>query len=278
MPTEQIRMKPSNAALRRRAPFTLTKWYVDCVAADGRAVIGYWASLAWRGVALTWQNVTLYEANRPPVSRSSLVTASPPEVAGETITWCAPALACVAGIESRQRPIEARLLDSDAGIVEWRAEAPVAAVTFKLGGCAPVQGPGYAERIFISIPPWRLPIRELRWGRWVDSAASRSVVWIDWRGDSPRTWVFVDGVLASAGVVTDESILADGRKILLRERQTLHARAFAEIAAAIPPLLAVVPKSLLALRETKWCSTGTLLERNAAAQTGWAIHEVAVFR
>jgi hypothetical protein len=23
-------------------------------------VIGYWASLAWRGVALTWQNVTLF--------------------------------------------------------------------------------------------------------------------------------------------------------------------------------------------------------------------------
>ena len=278
MPTGQTSMNPSTAAMRRRASFTLTKWYFDCVAADGRAVIGYWASLAWRSAALTWQNVTLYEASRPPVSRSSLVSTPPPEVASETITWCAPALPCVVNIESRQRPIEERLLDSEAGIVEWRAEAPAAVVTFKLDGCAPVQGPGYAERIFISIPPWRLPIRELRWGRWIDSAANRSVVWIDWRGDSPRTWVFVDGIKAGAAVVTDESICADGVKVVLSDRRTLHARAFAEIAASIPPLHAVVPKSLLALRETKWCSAGTLLERNTAAQTGCAIHEVAVFR
>lgn len=261
-----------------RAPFSLTKWYFDCVATDGRAVIGYWASLAWHNVALTWQNVTLYEAGRPPVSRSSLVSASLPEVVGDTITWCAPALGCVAGIESQQPPIEERLLASDAGIVDWRAEAPAAVVTFKLDGCTPVHGPGYAERIFISIPPWRLPIRELRWGRWIDLAAHRSVVWIDWRGDSPRTWVFVDGIKAPAAVVTDEIICADGMKIVLGERRTLHARAFAEIASTIPPLHAVVPKSLLALRETKWCSAGTLLERGAAEQTGCAIHEVAVFR
>lgn len=261
-----------------RAPFTLTKWYFDCVAADGRAVIGYWASLAWRGVALTWQNVTLYEAGRPPVSRSSLVPAPPPEVTGDTITWYAPALAGVVGIESRQRPIEERLLDCDAGVVEWRAEAPAAVVSLELRGFAPVQGSGYAERIFISVPPWRLPIRELRWGRWLDAAVSRSVVWIDWRGDSPQAWVFVDGIKAPSAVVTDESICAEGVEVVLGERRTLHARAFAEIAATIPLLKAVVPKSLLALRETKWCSAGTLVKGNAAAQTGYAIHEVAVFR
>jgi len=43
-----------------------------------RTVIGYWASLAWRGVALTWQNVTLFEPGKAPVSRSSLASASPP--------------------------------------------------------------------------------------------------------------------------------------------------------------------------------------------------------
>ena len=264
--------------MRGRGPFTFTKWYVDCVAADGRAVIGYWASLAWRRVALTWQNVTLYEAGRPPVSRSSLLPTPPPEVAGGTITWQMPALACVVGIESRQRPIEERLFDSEAGVVDWCAEAPGAIVSLELHGFAPVQGSGYAERIFISMPPWRLPIRELRWGRWLDPAASRSVVWIDWRGDPPRTWVFVDGIKAPAAVVTDESICAEGVRVLLGERRTLHARAFAEIAATMPPLQAVVPKSLLALRETKWCSTGTLLDGKAAAQTGCAIHEVAVFR
>jgi hypothetical protein len=260
------------------APFTLTKWYFDCVAADGRAVIAYWASLAWRKVALTWQNVTLYEAGRPPVSRSSLLPGPAPEVTDDTITCRMPALECMIDIESRQRPIEERLFESDDGVVEWRAEAPAAAVSLELRGFAPVQGPGYAERIFLSIPPWRLPIRELRWGRWLDTVAGRSVVWIDWRGVQPRTWVFVDGIKAPNAVVTDESISAGGVRVLLGERRALHERALADVVVTIPPLRAVVPKSLLALREAKWCSAGVLLDGNAPAQTGFAIHELAVFR
>ena len=76
------------ARMRRiGTPFTLTKWYFDCVDAEARAVIGYWASLAWRGVALTWQNVTLFEPGKAPVSRSSLASALPP---GEESTVRSP--------------------------------------------------------------------------------------------------------------------------------------------------------------------------------------------
>ncbi len=264
--------------MRGGSRFRLTKWYFDCVAPDGRAVIGYWASLAWRRLALTWQNVALYEPGRPPVRRSSLVSAPAPEVAGDATTWHAPALACVMSVRSRQRPFEARLLDGHAGVVEWCAEAPAAVVSVELSGFAPVHGPGYAERIFITVPPWRLPIRELRWGRWLDSAASRSVVWIDWHGDSPRTWVFVDGCRAPSATVTDEHVCAGAVTVVLSEHRTLEARAFAEVAATIPPLQAVVPKSLLALRQTRWCSAGSLREGNAAALAGCAIHELVVWR
>jgi hypothetical protein len=264
--------------MRDRPPFALTKWYFDCVAPDGRTVIGYWASLAWRGAALTWQSVSLYEAGRPPVVRSSLASAPPPHVAGGRMTWDSPSLACIAHIEGRGVPIEERLLDCDAGVIEWRVEAPAAAVSFELDGIPPVLGAGYAERIFIGIPVWHLPIRELRWGRWLDAAATRSVVWIDWRGDLPRTWVFVDGIKVPDGTVTDEGVRAGAMTIALGERRTLHERRFAQTAAAIPPLHALLPKSMLALRETKWLSAAMLQDVNAAAQAGSAIHELAVLR
>lgn len=265
-------------AMRGGPRFTLTKWYFDCVAPDGRVVIGYWASLAWRRLALTWQHVALYESGQAPVRRSSLVPTPAPEVAGDTIAWHAPALACVMGVRSQQRPFEVRLLDAPTGVVEWRAEAPAALVSVELSGFAPVHGPGYAERIFITVPPWRLPIRELRWGRWLDAAASRSVVWIDWRGNSPCTWVFVDGDRVPSATVTDERVCAGGMTVAIDERRILDARAFAEVAATIPALQAVVPTSFLALRQTRWCSAGTLREGNAAALAGRAIHEVVVFR
>jgi len=260
------------------APFRFTKWYFDCVAEDGHAAIGYWASLAWRGLDLHWQNVTLYAPGRTPVGRSSLAASPPPHAALGTITCGMRSLDCVVNIESRQRPIEECLFESDEGRVEWRVDAPAAAVSFELPGFAAVRGAGYAERIFMTIPPWRLPIRELRWGRWIDPAARRSVVWIDWRGTSPCSWVFVDGIRAPTAVVTEQGPSAGSVKVLLGEGRTLHARAFADVAATIAPLRKILPKSLLALRETKWCSAGTRWDEGAAAQPGCAIHEVAVFR
>ena len=165
--------------MRSAVGFSLTKWYIDCVSADGRVAIGYWASLAWGPLALTWHSVVLHAPGSGPDHRSSLIAVAAPDVRGRTLTWRAPALQCTVRADSRQRPFEERLLDDEAGVVHWRVEAPAANVRVELGGASPISGPGYAERIVLTAPPWRLPIRELRWGRWIDAAGNRSVVWID---------------------------------------------------------------------------------------------------
>lgn len=262
---------------RGGAPFSLSKWYFDCVAPDGRVVIGYWASLVWRHLAFTWENVVLHEPGKPPLRRSALSSATPPDVGSDAITWRAPALGCAFDVTSRHPPIEERLLDDGTGVVDWRAEAPAAVVTVALDGCAPVRGTGYAERVALTVPPWCLPIRELRWGRWIDAAATRSIVWIDWRGESPRNWVFVDGQRATCAAVTDERVSAGVVSVAIGERRTLDAMAFSTIAVSIPPLRAVVPKSLLALHQTRWCSDATLHDADAPILNGRAIHEVVVF-
>ena len=177
--------------------------------------------------------------------------------------------------EPTQPPMSERLL---AGVVEWRVEAPAAVVSASLRGFAPLRGTGYAERIVITIPPWRLPIRELRWGRWIDEDASRSVVWIDWRGEAPHTWVFVDGAAAPTPEVTDESVRAGALEVALGERRTLQERTLAEIVSTIPPLKAVVPRSFLRMRQSRWCSEGRLRDGDGASCAGRAIHEVVVFR
>ena len=264
-------------AQRGTAAFTLSKWYLDCVAPDGRVVIAYWASLGWRDLSITWQQVTLHDPGQPARRQSSLSSSPPPAIGPDAITWLAPALDCRIDVRPRQGPIRHRLLDDSTGIVEWRADAPAADVSVALSGCPPLQGTGYAERLLVTVPPWRLPIRELRWGRWIDAAVNRSVVWIDWRGESPRTWVFVDGQLAASAVVTDECVSAGTAEVAVGQRRTLDAKSFSQIVAAIPPLQAVVPKSLLALQQTRWCSDATLTEGDAPALDGQAIHEVVVF-
>mgnify|MGYP001596350551 CR=1 FL=1 len=159
-------------AQRGTAAFTLSKWYLDCVAPDGRVVIAYWASLGWRDLSITWQQVTLHDPGQPARRQSSLSSSPPPAIGPDAITWLAPALDCRIDVRPRQGPIRHRLLDDSTGIVEWRADAPAADVSVALGGRAPMQGTGYAERLLVTVLQWHLPIRELRWGRWIDAAAN----------------------------------------------------------------------------------------------------------
>jgi hypothetical protein len=262
---------------RRLAPFALTKWYFDCVADDGRVVIGYWASLAWRKLAFTWESVVLYEPGKPPGRRSAISTSPAPEVNADAIAWHSSALRCSLEAERRQASVGQCLLDDGLGVVDWRAEAPAALVTVQVHGHAPLRGPGYAERLVLTVPPWRLPIRELRWGRWLDADARHSVVWIDWRGTSPRSWVFIDGQAAVPAQVTDGVVASDDATVSIGARRTLESMSFAQVAAAIPPLRAVLPKSMLALSETKWCSDATRQCAAGPPLAGRAIHEVVVF-
>jgi hypothetical protein len=256
--------------------FTLTKWYLDCATADGRVMIAYWASLVWLKMSVTWQNVSWFEPTGSRAQRSSLAKAPPPEVLGDEISWPAT-LGGEIRIERRAGPIETRLYESESGFVDWRAEAPAAMVAAEFPAFGAIEGPGYAERIVMTVPPWRLPIHELRWGRWLDATAARSIVWIDWRGSAPQTRVFVDGISAPDPVVTDDTVSAGTTRLDIGDRLTLHERAFGEIVATIPPLRAGLPAALLALRQSKWCSKAVLSHEGEAPITGRTIHEVVIF-
>jgi hypothetical protein len=266
------------------ATFSLTKWYLDCVDARGRAAIAYWTSLAWLRLNLTWQSVLVYEpeaagggSRRRSLQRSSRARGPAPRREGCAIAWAAPALGCAIAMEARLPPMAVRLLDSEGGAIDWHCEAPAADTQVRLDGRRPVTGQGYAERMILTLAPWRLPIDQLRWGRWIAADASRSVVWIDWQGELPRSWIFVDGQRQEPAEVGGEGVAAGGTSLRLGGPQLLPARSLRELVAAIAPLAAVVPASLLGLRQTRWRSTGTLHGAGRAPLSGWAIHELVTF-
>jgi hypothetical protein len=280
-----MKCRMSFSSLSARGPslgtagtFSFTKWYLDCVDADGRSVILYWAALAWRGLALTWHSVLLHEPGRQAVQRTSLVRVAAPRRRPGAIAWRAPALGCMVSASPRQESFAIRLLDGGRGAVDWHCEAPAAETSVEVAGHAPIRGPGYAERLVLTLAPWRLPIDELRWGRWIAADASRSVVWIDWRGARPATWIFVDGVPQPPAEVTEEGVCAGDASLELEARQPLPARSLRDLIGSIAPLRAMVPASLLALREIKWRSAGTLLAAGKPPLSGWAVHELVSFR
>src|SRR5512145_1495040 len=84
----------------RAHAFKLTKWYFDCAGDDGRTAIGYWASLAWRGLSLTWQSIAVCETGRAPTERWSLAGGAAPTRERDRIVWPATALGCTFAADS----------------------------------------------------------------------------------------------------------------------------------------------------------------------------------
>ncbi|HET7217546.1 MAG TPA: hypothetical protein VFJ02_05840 [Vicinamibacterales bacterium] len=258
------------------ASFALTKWYLDCVADDGRVAICYWASLSWRRLSLVWQGLTVYESGCPPVEQSAIGGSGPPTNDEGRISWQSPKLGATVMAEGRQPAFGLRLFEEHSQYVDWRCEAPVAHVTIDAAGQAPIHGLGYVEQLTLTIPPWRLPLDEIRWGRWIDRDATRSIVWIDWRGPAPQCWTFVDGVRAPRAAVGDDRVTAGAVVLALDPPRTLSCRALDRVIARIPGLRAVVPPLLLAWHETKWFSRGVVCRAAEAPVAGSVIYERVV--
>ena len=254
--------------------FRLTKWYVDCLDAGGRVAIAYWASLTWRSLGFTWSSVAVYEPGTPVRRTSALGRAAEPRLDGRSLTWRDPGIETVVEAEVLQAGASVRLFASGAGSVEWTCAAPVADVSVRAPGAAVVRGRGYAERLVLTLPPWRLPIRELRWGRWIAAESPRSLVWIDWRGAAPATWVLRDGALCPGATVTDTEVCAGGDRVSIGARLLLHSRRLDDVLGGLGPLRGLVPAAVLAIEDTRWACDAPLRSSDGASVTGAAIAEL----
>lgn len=262
----------------RPGRFALSKWYLDLVTPDGRALVAYWGEIAWRRAKLRLESVLDGPPGCPAEARARVTReAGPREGEDGCIAWSSPGLGLEARWQPLAEPISRRLFAGPRGSLDWDCRAPLARVTATLGRGAALSGLGYAERLTLTLAPWELPIEALRWGRFC--AASRSVVWIQWSGPSPFTLVFADGVEIPGAVVRDDGVeMTSAGRLSLEGRRELRAgRPVAGLVARLPGLRAAVPRRLHGIEEIKWVSCGTLSGAGKSAVEGWAIHEVVRF-
>lgn len=203
-------------------------------------VFAYRAELRWGGVRVHYTSLL-------PGGATSLRSTPEPEASGNTVTWHVPRFGLEARWESLDPPFRTEL----GRHVDWHCLAPRARADVRIGTRS-ISGLGYVEHLTLTVPPWRLPIQELRWGRLLDG--SSSVVWIDWCGPEPHKVTLRNGAPGDAEmpVLTPGRVLRDGAL-----GSTILQR--------IPALARTLPGRVLAIHETKW------LTRSG---DGWAIHEV----
>jgi hypothetical protein len=258
-----------------RDRFFLSKWYLDAVSESGEVFIGYRGALRWRTLEVSYAATLATGANGAGTrSAATIRPGSEPLLLEGDLAWREPKLDVSASWHGAAQPISRTLHESPRGAVVWRCLLPSATASIDRGGTVS-RGRGYAEHLSMTIPPWRLPLDTLRWGRFLTE--ERSVVWIDWESrEGRRTWVFVDGTESvDARVSDDEIAFGDGRVILPADgRLTLRHGTLGSGALSGLSSRWRLPARVLASRETKW-RTRALLDAGAGArEAGWAIHEV----
>jgi hypothetical protein len=253
--------------------FQLRKWYLDCTTPEGGAAIGYWAKAGWGALQLRYAGLLTIPAVAGDAATTSTFRAgNEPTMVDGVIHWSCRALGVQGHWTACCPSVERTLLETEAGSLKWSCVMPRGSCDLDAGGTL-VQGLGYAEVLEMTIAPWRLPIRELRWGRWLSSIGS--LTWIDWRG--PRTLTLIhDEGREVGGVVLDDGVsLSDGRRLSFEAPRVIRDGALgATVLKSLPVGREALPTALLRTHEQKWLARGVL---SPSGVDGWVIHERIVF-
>jgi len=255
--------------------FDLSKWYADCITENGDALIIYHAQLRWHTPAIHYSNLLIHESGKPVSSRFSLRKQSAPVYTEEEVTWKSPVWKAEGSWKDTGAQVCEILFESTEGRLEWNCVAPRSIADVRIGKDRFFRGHGYAEHLRLTIPPWRLPIRQLRWGRFIN--ACDALTWIDWQGSSNKQVVYYNGLPETARMIGDREIVFgdDGARLSLDAGTILREGALgATVLAVLPNVDRLFPAGILGIRECKWLSHALLRRPGHVDSAGMAIHEV----
>ena len=250
--------------------WSMRKWYLDCVAEDGTTWIGYWVDLRWSALRVPVVSSLLYADSRFSATNRIRREEQPQLINGQ-LRWSSPALGVRVEMSSTAGGGTHQLHEG----VTWRCVMSAAETRVELPGRA-LRGVGYAEVLEMSVAPWKLPIRELYWGR--ATGRNTSLVWIRWTGDQPLLLALRDGVLKNAVSIEDDEVrLTDGTRVTMSERAVLREETLADTLHPVRGLAKLFPRALTGSVERKWRSRGTLFADDVPVDEGWVIHERVTF-
>ena len=249
--------------------FSLVKWYMDCVTGAGDAVILYCADLRWRAIHITYSSV-LSVVGDAIEAHSSMARSRLRSSEGQIQVEC-PKLKVLGKWVADAAPVERTVYENSAGAVVWNCLQPRSSVCVCVGE-RQFMGLGYAECLTLTLPPWQLPMRQLRWGRFV--SPQDSLAWVDWQGEYATSFAVHNGHVCETLAVSDSEVVIPAATLRMEQSISLRGgRLGSTIVPHAPALGTLLPHSLFNIEEQKWRSRGTLTAEDRSSH-GWVIHEV----
>ncbi len=258
-----------------REGFRFEKWYFDCVTPQGVVLIGYAARLQWGSLRLNYGARLVKATADPLIQRQSLSFGTVHE-AGGTIRWANDSLN-VCGAWTRGASIPRTfVLNESAGHIEWQCLGANCAVHGYADGQA-ITGTGYVERLTMTIPPWQFPFTELRWGRFISDDRNRYVVWIDLRGGTHGTWIWIDSAQPVTGKIDAARVQTNRAELIFLDSRTLRRENVARtLLGPFQFLRTFLARKISAIQEDKQVSR-CVLKLPGVETKGSSIHEVVTW-
>lgn len=256
--------------------FELSKFYFDCIAKNGDAIIVYAARLRWHKLFLSYISLLENPNTGKTKSKTVLKTFSDPSCKNTTCSFDIPSLKFTGNWNSGNPLSKQSLIESGDGSITWNCFAPHATAEIEVAG-KKISGLGYAEHLYMTMEPWKMPINELRWGRFLSE--TDSVVWIQWNGSHPLNLIWHNGIPILGKTLFSETHISFGNiSISLHQQQDLRQGAL--LKTALKPLkrfMRFFPSSILNTHESKWISSAELIIDGKTKSKGFALHELVIF-
>jgi hypothetical protein len=262
--------------------FQLDKWYLDYTGSNGEAMIFYSARLYWHGFKLSYTSWLNHNPGYGVQLKYRLSRVQTPFRKAGTLTWTDKDFGISGTWKSRAPEIRVRLFEDNAGYLDWKCYQPLSEVELAIGDSL-LLGSGYAEELTLTTLPWKIPMNELRWGRFL--AEDSYMVWIELRNQDKKQWLWMNGEKIDECIIEDDQIKVPRRNISLTLDKWITLESEKKIASVlqntgryVPGFRKAVPLQFMLADEHKWMSRGMLKIPGKPDSGGMAIHELVNFR
>ena len=266
----------------QRGNFYLDKWFLDFVGENGEAMIFYAAKLFWNGWEIPYTSWFSYDPASGVCQTSRFRNINMPVINSGIITWSDSKVGVSGCWKLLATPLNARLFDSGEGFLDWKCHQPASCVTLKFNERT-IEGSGYAEQLILTVPPWKIPMDELRWGRF--GSNENQIVWIELIEEEKRQWLWLNGEKIENCIIEDDQLYIIEKGLILKLQRAVVLESEKKIFSVVENLIQylpgfnkIMPLKFLMAREYKWLSKGILLKRDEVISHGTAIHELVDFK
>jgi len=257
--------------------FHLSKWFLDFVSDNGDAMIFYSANLTWHSWVASYTSWLRYNPFSGLTVKSRFRNVQIPQQKENLIIWKDVRFGVSGKWESLAEVIKARIVDTEEGFLDWICFQPASRVALKINNQV-LAGSGYAEQLILTIPPWKIAMDELRWGRF--GSEQDTMVWIELRAKSDLQWLWLNGAKMENCIIKDDHIDLPDKNLVLKLDRGVELESEKKIYSVveklvryIPGISKVMPVRFLMADEVKWFSKGEIQIKCNTIARGVAIHE-----